>query len=249
MRCAHSFLVRRSSQTLGVTHVMFPGTDGYGEQAEDLIPRYEAVEFTHKYRAELHLLPTSPVRILDIGAGSGADAAWLAERGHSVLAVEPTLRLREAGIRLHPSRAIEWVDDGLPELKSVVERNQHYDLILLCAVWMHLDRAEREVAMPVVVRLLGAGGLILMSLRHGCVPGGRRMFKVSAAETIELAKASGLATLLCKRVEASQPVNRQAGVTWTRLAFRALNDANGTPNPSIERTCHGKPGHAAHVER
>jgi len=59
-----------------------------------------------------------------------------------------------------------------------------------------------------------------MSLRHGPVPPGRRMFDVSAAETTELARAQGLAVVLSLRSESAGEENWRAGVTWTRLAFR-----------------------------
>ncbi|WP_204324597.1 class I SAM-dependent methyltransferase, partial [Stenotrophomonas maltophilia] len=64
----------------------------------------------------LHLVPAAPVRAIDIGAGTGRDAAALAARGHRVLAVEPTAELLAEARRLHPSALIEWLDDGLPEL-------------------------------------------------------------------------------------------------------------------------------------
>ncbi|MBA9855396.1 hypothetical protein D7S65_06330 [Ralstonia insidiosa] len=53
---------------------------------------------------------------------------------------------------------------------------------------MHLDEAERKAAMSAVAGLVRAGGVIVMSLRHGPVPDGRRMFDVSADETIAVAR-------------------------------------------------------------
>jgi hypothetical protein len=90
---------------------------------------------------------------------------------------------------------------------------------MLAAVWMHLDARQRRQAMPRVASLIAAGGTMIMSLRHGAVPQGRRMFEVSADETIELAQAQGLDAVLNLRTDSVQEVNRRAGVTWTRLAF------------------------------
>ena len=199
----------------------FPGTDGYAAQADALISRYESIPFETKYRSQIHLLPPPPSRVLDVGAATGADAAWLASRGYRVVAVEPTERFRTAGATLHPSQDIEWIDDGLPELKIVVAQKRTFDLILLTAVWMHLDERQRETAMPVIARLAASNGLILMALRHGPVPAGRKMFEVTAAETGTLAARCGLQVLLSERTESSQPENRAAGIEWTRLAFRA----------------------------
>lgn len=197
-----------------------PGTQGYAEHAAALIPQYELISFTEHHQPELHLLPTVPSRVLDIGAGSGVDAAWLAERGHSVVAVEPTAEFLAAAMRLHPSPLIKWLDDALPGLDAVMALGQRFDVVMLSAVWMHLDEAERGIAMPRVASLLAPGGVMVLSLRHGPVPAGRRMFEVSGEETIALALRHGLVTVLNTHTGSLQAGNRAAGVTWTRLAFR-----------------------------
>jgi len=197
-----------------------PGTQGYAEQAEVLIPQYESIPFVKRHEAEMHLLPKTPGRILDIGAGTGVDAAWLAEQGHSVVAVEPTAEFRTAAMRLHPSPLIEWLDDVLPGLDAVLSRGQRFDVVMLSAVWMHLDEAERRAGMPRLVLLLAPGGLMLLSLRHGPIPAGRRMFEVSGEETMELARQHGLRAVLNTQTGSLQPGNIAADVTWTRLGFR-----------------------------
>ena len=198
-----------------------PGTQGYAAQAAELVRRYETLPFLDKHAAILHLLPAPPGRVLDVGAGTGADAAGLAARGHAVVAVEPTAALRSAAMALHPSPAIEWLDDALPGLATVRTRGQRFEAILLSAVWMHLDAPERRVAMRHLAALLAPGGVLVLSLRHGPVPAGRRMFDVSAEESIALAHACGLRPVLHAHEPSLQAANRAAGVTWTRLAFRA----------------------------
>jgi SAM-dependent methyltransferase len=195
------------------------GTQGYAEEADDLVKRYEAIPFADKHEAVLHLIPSVPCSALDIGAGTGADAAWLAGRGHCVVAVEPTAELRVPGMALHPSPLIEWVNDSLPHLVMTMRRGQTFDVVMMTAVWMHLDEAERRQAMPNVASLLRGGGLLIMSLRHGRSALDRRMFEVSPEETIELAEAHSFRSLLTVRSQSAQPVNRQAGVTWSHLAF------------------------------
>jgi hypothetical protein len=51
------------------------------------------------------------------------------------------------------------------------------------------------------------------------VPPGRRMFEVSAEETIALARDEGLRPVLNVRSESSQEKNRAAGISWINLAF------------------------------
>ncbi|MFD9377869.1 class I SAM-dependent methyltransferase [Streptomyces sp. NPDC059999] len=197
-------------------HAM-PSTSGYGMSAQALAEQYESVTFIEVHREVLHLFPTQPSTVLDIGAGSGRDAAALAARGHRVIAAEPTAELRTLGRRLHADRDIEWVDDALPRLPRLTALEQRFDLILLTAVWMHLDARQRTSAMGSLVSLLKNEARVVLSLRHGPVPAGRRMFPVSAAETISLADSHGLDVV--HEAEREDPHGRP-GVAWTYLVFQ-----------------------------
>lgn len=204
----------------------FSSAQGYAEQADTLISQYEAISFEERHAAELHLLTQLAGRVLDIGAGTGVDAAWFAHRGHSVLAVEPTDAFRRAGQRLHPSPSIEWLDDSLPKLERVMARSERFDVVMLSAVWMHLGEPERQEGMPRLASLLARSGLLVMTLRHGPVPSGRCMYQVSSEETIDLARSCSLEPILRSESESIQPGNRAAGVTWTHLVFRHAESAS-----------------------
>jgi SAM-dependent methyltransferase len=193
------------------------GTEGYADEADFLFQQYESISFADVHRPVLHLIPPVPCRVLDIGSGTGRDAAGFAAMGHQVVAVEPTGALRTRAKIPHPSPMIEWLDDSLPELTTIGARNQTFDVVMLTAVWMHLDEGQRHLAMPRVVSLLQHGIVMIMSLRYVPVPKGRRMFAVSVEETISLAEAAGLRVVL-KR-EAGDGALRRPGVTWARLAM------------------------------
>jgi SAM-dependent methyltransferase len=195
------------------------GTEGYADEAEDLLQRYESVPAAENHRHVLHLMPKTPSDVLDIGSGTGRDAAWFASMGHRVVAVEPTDAMRVPAMTLHPSPLIEWINDSLPELAHLKARREGFDLIMLTAVWMHLDEAQRRQAMPNLASLLRPGGIMILKIRHGPVPPGRRMFEIPAEETIELARKEDLQPVLNRRAESSQAQNRIAGVNWTTLAF------------------------------
>lgn len=201
------------------------GPEGYAKAAEALLRQYESIPFADVHRQVLHLIPTAPSRILDIGAGTGRDAAGFAALGHQVVAVKPTAELRRPAMALHPSARIEWVDDSLPELASLTGRGETFDVVMLTAVWMHLDERQRRRAMPVVARLVRPGGVMILSLRHGPVPPGRRMFEVSADETANLAGAEGLRLIL--KLEHQGALLGQTGVSWTRLAFAMAGRRTG----------------------
>jgi SAM-dependent methyltransferase len=202
-----------------VLSVQVSGTEGYAEEAEELFRVYESFPAADAHRAVLHLIPTSPCRILDIGSGTGRDAAWFAAQGHRVVAVEPTDAMRLPAMALHPSPQIEWLNDSLPDLALLCTRGEQFDLVMLTAVWMHLDEEQRRRAMPNLAALVRPGGAVIMMIRNGPVPAGRRMFEISPDETIELAQMHGLHPVLNLRTESSQESNRLAGITWTNLAF------------------------------
>ena len=61
--------------------VSVSGTEGYAEEAEALFEQYESIPAAEAHRAVLHLMPAMPVRVLDIGSGTGRDAAWFAMPG------------------------------------------------------------------------------------------------------------------------------------------------------------------------
>ncbi|MDQ8731504.1 class I SAM-dependent methyltransferase [Bradyrhizobium sp. LHD-71] len=195
---------------------------GYAREADVLVDTWETVSFVELHQPVLHLIPAGPCSILDIGAGSGRDAGHLAAMGHHVVAVEPVDELRTAAMTRHPSPRIAWIDDGLPEL-ATLSRNETFDLVMLTAVWMHLDPQQRPPAMARLASLLRTGGLIIMSLRHGPMPAGRRMFDVGVEETLTLAGAQQLRAVFRMRAASMQPANRRAGVTWTRLALIKSN--------------------------
>ncbi|MQS10906.1 class I SAM-dependent methyltransferase [Streptomyces kaniharaensis] len=162
----------------------------------------------------LHLFPPAPAAVLDIGAGTGRDAAALAALGHPVVAAEPTPELRCLGKQLHAGSGIRWIDDALPALPSLGA--ERFDLVLLTAVWMHLAPAERPPAMRTLARLLAPGGRVVLSLRHGPVPPGRRMFDVPPNETVTLAATHHLRLL---HRTAHPDLHARPGVHWTVLAF------------------------------
>jgi 2-polyprenyl-3-methyl-5-hydroxy-6-metoxy-1,4-benzoquinol methylase len=196
------------------------GTEGYAGAADGLFQRDAGLAFADVHRVVLHLMPQPGARILDIGAGTGRDAAVFAAMGHSVVAVEPTDALRTRAMAQRASPRIEWLNDSLPELSLLKQKGERFDAVMLTAVWMHLDEGQRRQGMPVVACLVRDGGVTIMSLRHGPVPRRRRMFEVSAEETIALARPHGLRPILNTRTPSIQLLNRLAGVSWTRLAFR-----------------------------
>ena len=69
--------------------------DFYTANAQALTQQYQALNPELVHCAWLKHLPTTASHALDIGAGAGRDALWLAKQGWQVTAIEPNKALRQ----------------------------------------------------------------------------------------------------------------------------------------------------------
>lgn len=190
---------------------------GYVDAADDQIARMEAID-TARLLSPVASVLGRPDRMLDVGAGTGRNAAWFAERGSRAVAVEPVAELRRAGQARHGS-AVRWIDDRLPALATVRAEGERFDLILLSAVWQHLDAPDRAAAMPGLADLLAPEGVLILSLRHGPGAPTRPVFPCAPEEAIGLARDAGLSVRRQAAAASVQAANIANGVHWTWLAL------------------------------
>jgi len=78
----------------------------YDRQADALAERYEAVSSEILLAEVLSAMPQAAAGrlALDIGAGTGRDAAWLSGLGYQVVAVEPAAGMRRVAATRHAGR-------------------------------------------------------------------------------------------------------------------------------------------------
>ena len=216
-------------------HRALPGRDGpgfrvrdvvagYDAGAEILVPEYDRHHCEELYGPVLDLLPVDRGCVLDVGAGSGRDAAWFAAQGHRVIAVEPSANMRRAGRARHPSSDIRWLDDALPALNKVQRSKLTFDLVWLSAVWMHVPPSVRSRAFRKLVSVMRSGGSMMVSLRHGPPPPGRPMAPVKSAEVEALARQHGLQIV---RTVRHRDADGRDGVWWEIIWLRLPDDGTG----------------------
>lgn len=194
---------------------------GYEDHADALFVHYESLSYEDIHARVMRFFPRTPSQVLDVGAGSGRDAAALARQGHQVTAVEPTIGFLNRAQVKHAGLGIVWVHDLLPDLANLQARDHaSFDFVLLNAVWMHLTPAERNRGMATLAAICAEKAVVVMSLRHGPVPEGRRMYEVTPQETISLSAANGFEQLHSETSDSLQAQNRAAGVSWTKLVLR-----------------------------
>lgn len=168
-------------------------------------------------------IPREPATILDVGAGSGRDAAWLASRGHQVIAVEPSCDMRRQAERFHSKSAFTLVADRLPDIKKTSRSGVSFDLILLNAVWMFIPETERERSFRKLIALLKPRGVIAISFRTPCERH-RGMYPVSVPEIEKLALGHGAYVELTKK---SGDFLGRPDVEWHQIIVRLPDDGTG----------------------
>ena len=199
----------------------------YSDNAPTLASRYNSLNPESLHASWSRFIPEQPGIALDIGAASGRDANWLAEKGWDVIAVEPCKEFRELAKPSSHANVI-WQDDELPGLKSLRAAGHRFNLILLSAVWMHVLPGKRERAFRIISELLAPGGLLVFTLRHGNDEQentDRGFHPVSSGELELFARHLALAQVPCK---GSEDHLARSNVRWETLVFKLPDDGTGS---------------------
>lgn len=139
-----------------------PAPEDPAMEREDWDRRYQGAELLWSAEpnrfvaAELGELP--PGRALDLGAGEGRNAVWLAERGWRVTAVDFSPVALDKGRRLARARgvAVDWV---LADLRGY-QAEPAYDLVLVA--YLHLLPVARAAVLPGAAGALARHGTLLV---------------------------------------------------------------------------------------
>jgi S-adenosylmethionine-dependent methyltransferase len=106
-------------------------------------------------------LPDRPLRVLDIGAGLGHMALWLAGRGHLVTLAEPAAPMLEGARARFAGAGQPATFIQAPWQELLGQLNQPYDLVVCHAVLEWL--AEPEAILPVLHQLTAPGGWLSLA--------------------------------------------------------------------------------------
>lgn len=108
--------------------------------------------------AEVADLP--PGKVLDIGAGEGADAVWLAGNGWQVTALEPAAAALERARELAGQRGVDkQIEFGQTTLADFLPTAGEESFDLVCAFYFPAPVSEAET--QALLRLLKPGGTLL----------------------------------------------------------------------------------------
>lgn len=181
--------------------------NGYEASADQLLANWAQLDPMEVLAPVVDFLPGAGARALDVGAGDGRDARFMAKRGCDVLAVEPVAAFRDVS----PMLGVTWLDDRLPDLRQTPEGP--FDFALLNGVLHHLRPDQQVQALQVVA---ARAARVALSLRIGPTPADRPAFKIDEPSLLE-----AVAHRVVHRVERGsiQDWNKSSGVTWVWLVL------------------------------
>lgn len=142
--------------------------------AQDWDRRYETTERLwsvgpNRFVAE-ELAGVAPGRALDLAAGEGRNAIWLAEQGFHVHAVDFSEVALSRGRELARQRGVE-VEWERADLREWSAPEETYDVVLIS--YLHLPWPEMQRVVRAAARAVAPGGLFLLvghdieNLDHG----------------------------------------------------------------------------------
>lgn len=136
--------------------------DHYNRNADAHAARYEQTE-VGALRAVMRRCLTPGSRVLDIGCGSGRDAAFLLEQGHDVTAADAAPEMIAAACAFHPELADRTIEAGFPLPPDHPLLKERFDAVCAVAMIMHVP-AELlfEFALQ-LKQMLRPGGTLIVS--------------------------------------------------------------------------------------
>jgi len=106
-------------------------------------------------------LPPPPVRVLDVGGGTGIHASWLAERGDRVHVIDLTPRHVEK-VRSELGGLGVTAEEG--DARTLKVADDSFDVVLIFGPMYHLTTLEdRQQALREAIRAVRPGGLIAVA--------------------------------------------------------------------------------------
>jgi phage repressor protein C with HTH and peptisase S24 domain/SAM-dependent methyltransferase len=222
----------------------------YDEHAAEFASRYAHADVTALHGLLLrYLVPGS--RVLEIGCGSGRDAAFLAENGFAVTATDPSPAMLataraavpalalESHSKQHYPPAVRFVETAFPLPAGEPPPGEGFDAVIALAVAMHIPDLELFEFAFQVRGLLRAGGTFILSAstgRPGLDATGRdgqgRLFCERPADELRLL-FQRLGFRFIAQHDADDGLGRR-DVAWFTLVFRLESTAGDRPVDQIE---------------
>ncbi len=193
----------------------------YARHADRLVERYEQADVAQLQRRLVKAFEPNS-KILELGSGSGRDAALMLTKGFDVFAVDGAQSMVKQAIRLHPELSGRLTRLSLPA--ALPYRGSSFDGVYALAVLMHLSRGGMRASIAEVCRVLRTGGRFFLSVpsartdvdEHGRDGRGRLFTSLTALAWQDICQTCGLRRI--RQWDDSDGLGR-SGMRWRSFLF------------------------------
>lgn len=195
-------------------------TQFYNRNATALTNRYETADVSKMHQQLLEIYGDRFPKLLEIGCGSGRDAAFMVSNGYDVTAVDGSQAMITEANKLHPELNGRLSVIELPHDLHMLQG--HYDGVYSIATLMHLSKIELLPVMMKIVELLREGGLLFFSISIerddtndiGYDEKGRYFNKMTKTQWMQMCNTCNLK---CIQISESDDGLGRGGITWLTI--------------------------------
>ncbi|MGM0432155.1 MAG: class I SAM-dependent methyltransferase [Spirochaetota bacterium] len=141
--------------------------DYYHEYAEGAAKRYEQVD-SKLFLRELPIWVPSKAKILDLGCGSGRDAAFLLSEEYDVYGIDGSQEMVQEALKLHPELSGRIQAQVLPSRLPFPDDS--FNAVISIAFFMHFSKEDIDLLCREIRRVLVPHGVFWMSTRLPVAP-------------------------------------------------------------------------------
>lgn len=114
----------------------------YDRNSGKCASRYESADMSHLDHLLLRHLPENGGRVLEVGCGSGREAAFLHGSGHDVYGVDASRAMIAEALRRHPELSGRLSCEAVPLPEGSPLLPESFDAVVAVAVLMHVPDSE-----------------------------------------------------------------------------------------------------------
>ena len=197
----------------------------YEKNGKNIAERYESANVSDLHRV-LNASFKLPATLLELGCGSGRDAAFMTKLGFNVTAVDGSATMIESALNYHPELSGCLQTLQLPEELS--GRFDKFDGIFSIAALMHFSRPHIERILQQVNALLIAKGRFFFSvpIQRDDIQNdefdakGRRFTAMTEAQWLDLCGQYGFELI---RSSTTKDGLGRKGIAWLNCLTEKLN--------------------------
>ena len=198
----------------------------YEANAAEAVADYEAVDFSSVLQPVLEHL-SAGARVLEIGCGSGRDAAALLARGCDVTATDASDAMLTQAAARHPELQDRLLRYAVPGPLPFASHS--FDAVIAMALIMHLAFEDIGKAFGEIVRVLKPHGIFAYSVNtervgldeRGYDDRGRYFTCLSTADWEQLHTEAGFETVSLSK---ERDLIERTGVSWVSFIARRYFD-------------------------